>query len=86
MRMSATRPMSMNKKPIKTDDFGKRSWGKRKRNKTAPWKTKNKTKRVRWKKQNFFKKEKARGKQRNWKRTMDEAKYIEQRVERHLGT
>ena len=81
MRMSATRPMSMNKKPIKTDDFGKR-----KRNKTAPWKTKNKTKRVRWKKQNFFKKEKARGKQRNWKRTMDKAKCIEQRVERHLGT
>ena len=31
----------------------------------------------------YFKKEKARGKQRNWKRTMDKAKCIEQWVQRH---
>ena len=67
-------------KPIKIDDFNE---AEEKEVKECVEKWKIERKELAEKNKLFFKKKKARGKQRNWKRTMDKAKYFEQRVQRH---
>ena len=69
-------------KPIKIDDFNE---VKEKEIKERVGKRKIKKREVA-EKNKLKKKEKTKGKERNWKRTMGKVECIEQRVQRHYGT